>query len=166
MNWKRGLFRLWLLFSALFVIATAVVFYPDVKSEFEKARLEAQAQAQQWPGELEVPVPCGDARGKGGEDYKVLPEWTGMKGCWYRVSKFRVLYPEYKDLSDKQLEDRLYEKAGMPRTHPSPWTLLLKTLGIAIGVPLMILVIGAALLWSFAGFAVEQKVAAKPEKSD
>jgi len=157
MNWKRGLFRLWLVLSALFIIATAVVSFPDVKGEFDKARLQAQAQAQQWPGELLVPVACSDARGKGGEDYEVPPSWAGTNQCWYRVGKFRVLYPEYKDLSDKQLEDRLYEKAGMPRPHPSPWTLLLKTLGIAIGVPLMILVIGAALLWSFAGFAVERK---------
>jgi Fe-S-cluster-containing dehydrogenase component len=34
MNWRRGLFRLWIVGSALFVIAVAYVSYSDIKREF------------------------------------------------------------------------------------------------------------------------------------
>jgi hypothetical protein len=34
MNIRRGLFRLWLVLSVLFVLATAFVSYPEVRGEF------------------------------------------------------------------------------------------------------------------------------------
>ena len=37
MNWRRGLFRLWTVGTALFVIAVAFVSYGDIKEEFEDA---------------------------------------------------------------------------------------------------------------------------------
>ena len=159
-NLRRGFFRLWLVFSALFVIATAVVSFPNVKSEFKKAAADAE-----WQGFVpDVPVVCSDARGKVGDDYD-LRDYGGKNNCWYPLPKFRVLYPEYKDLTDDQISDRLYEKAGMPIDHGAPWTLLLKTLGIAIGVPLIVLAIGSALGWSFAGFrASERRSAASAER--
>jgi len=43
MNFRRGFFRLWLLFSILFVIGTTAVFFRDVMSEFEKAALVANS---------------------------------------------------------------------------------------------------------------------------
>jgi hypothetical protein len=151
MNLRRGFFRLWLLLSALFVIATAVVSFPDVKSEFKNAALEAFII---W----DVPVVCSDARGRIGDDYDEH-EYLGKNYCWYAPKKFKVLYPEseYKDLTDEQLSDRLYEKAGYPVTHASPWTLVLKVVSIAIGVPLIVLAVGSALGWSIAGFSSERK---------
>jgi hypothetical protein len=41
MNWRRGLFRLWIVGSVLFVIAVAVISYGDIKEQFDAARLEA-----------------------------------------------------------------------------------------------------------------------------
>src|SRR5262245_31731639 len=35
MNWRRGLFRLWIVGTALFVIAVAFVSYNTIKTEFE-----------------------------------------------------------------------------------------------------------------------------------
>jgi len=35
MNWRRGLFRLWIVGSALFVIAVAFICYSEVKSHVE-----------------------------------------------------------------------------------------------------------------------------------
>jgi hypothetical protein len=35
MNWRRGLFRLWIVGSALFMLAVAFVSYGDIKSEFD-----------------------------------------------------------------------------------------------------------------------------------
>jgi hypothetical protein len=168
MNLRRGFFRLWLVFSVLFVIATAVVFFPDVKSEFEKAA-EWSPPPGEWsppPGDLLVPVECSaDLRGKSGDDYEVLNYSDGRDRCWYEFPKFRVLYSEYKGLTDDELSDRLYKKAGIPTTTPrlykkatpaTPWTSVLKAVGIAIGVPLIVLALGSAIGWSFAGFSGEQ----------
>jgi hypothetical protein len=37
MNWRRGLFRLWIVGAALFVLAVALISYTDIKEEFEDA---------------------------------------------------------------------------------------------------------------------------------
>ena len=37
MNWRRGLFRLWIVGTALFVLAVAFISYGDIKEEFEDA---------------------------------------------------------------------------------------------------------------------------------
>jgi hypothetical protein len=155
MNLRRGFFRLWLVFSAFFIIGTGVVSFPDVKSEFKKAAADAAAKAELKAQDfvLDVPVACSDARGKIGDDYEVRDN-----NCWYSINKFRPLYPEYKDLTEDQVSDRLYEKAGFPIIPPaSPWTLVSKVISIAIGVPLIVLAIVSALGWSFAGFSNERK---------
>src|SRR5262249_32751119 len=35
MNWRRGLFRLWIVGTALFVLAIAFVSYSEIKAEFD-----------------------------------------------------------------------------------------------------------------------------------
>jgi hypothetical protein len=60
MNWRRGLFRLWIVGSVLFVIAVAFVSYSDIKREFNAAGLSKFVL---------LPVLCGDARGVAGKDY-------------------------------------------------------------------------------------------------
>jgi hypothetical protein len=146
MNFRRGFFRLWLVFSILFVIGTAAVFYRDVRSEFEKAAVIANSI-------LMVPVACNDARGKAGIDYEVFDDPSKTNKCWYQVPKLRALFPEYKDLADDQLSDRLYQKAGIQTTPVSPWSLVTRAASIAIGVPLIVLAVGSALGWSLAGFS-------------
>ena len=105
MNWRRGLFRLWLVGSALFVLAVAFVSYTSIKSDFDATALQRFAEANDM---LMVPVRCGQARGVAGIDYERNPgfEPNEVDSCWYRMSKFRPLYPEYKDLSDKELSDK------------------------------------------------------------
>jgi hypothetical protein len=34
MNWRRGLFRLWIVGAALFVIAVGAISYSDIKAQF------------------------------------------------------------------------------------------------------------------------------------
>ena len=140
MNFRRGFFRLWLLFSILFVIGTTAVFFRDVMSEFEKAALVANSI-------LMVPVACSDARGKAGTDYEVFDDPSKTSKCWYQVPKLRALFPEFKDLTDDQLSDRLYQKAGIQITPVSPWSLIMRAVSIAIGVPLLVLAVGSALGW-------------------
>ena len=37
MNWRRGLFRLWIVGATLFVISVAFISYPKIKAEFDDA---------------------------------------------------------------------------------------------------------------------------------
>jgi ABC-type enterobactin transport system permease subunit len=37
MNWRRGLFRLWIVGTALFVLAVAFVSYSEIKAQFNAA---------------------------------------------------------------------------------------------------------------------------------
>ena len=109
MNFGVGFFRIWIVASVLFATGVAVLSYDKIASEFERA-------GQDWSkaGILLVPVDCRDARGKVNVDY-TPPEgpwnaYTGSPQCWYRADVLRRLYPEYKDLPDDDLSDRLYKK--------------------------------------------------------
>jgi hypothetical protein len=47
MNWRRGLFRLWIVGTALFVIAIAFISYSEIKGQFDDAATIAAHQAAQ-----------------------------------------------------------------------------------------------------------------------
>jgi hypothetical protein len=143
MNFRRGFFRIWVVGSVLFAGAVGVLGYEKVAVEFVRA-------GERWPGIPMVPVDCRDARGNAKEDYT-----AGLEGpwCWYRIDALRRLYPEYKDLSDDVISNRLYQKANIAIKEPAaPWKTLEKMLLIAFGLPLLVLLFGAALAWAFSGF--------------
>jgi hypothetical protein len=162
MNWRRGLFRLWIIGTALFVIAVAVISYSDIKAEFDAVALGEEWDAS--PFEIVVPQLCGEARGVVGVDYATdrrapnffdrFDEPNSSDTCWYAMSKFRPLYPEFKNMSDRELSRMLYTDRGIPIRIPSPWFTLGTWAGIASGVPLAVLILGASLVWAFSGFAV------------
>jgi hypothetical protein len=173
MNLKRGFFRLWIVSSVLFVGSLTFSCYDEVYSEFRRS------YASTHPPDgfiLEVPIDCKEARGKRpsadqflaryqpgempspnpfdqfdppGADFSVH---ANEANCWYLISKFRDLYPEYKNLSDSALAETMYEKAGIPLKHFAPWTVLFHKLLFALGVPLAALAVGAALFWAVHGF--------------
>ena len=97
MNWRRGLFRLWIVGTVLFVIAVAFVSYTEIKEQFDAAA----AIAAERPNR-----PLTDAE-------------VGIGG-------------------------------------PAPWTILAMWAGIAFGIPLVVLIIGASLVWAFSGFAAKR----------
>jgi hypothetical protein len=107
MNFKQGFFRIWVVGWVLFIGAVAAISYNKVSGEFNKA-------AQDWSKDaiLLVPVDCKEARGTAKVDYSP-PEgpWTAYtpraNQCWYQIGALRRLYPEYKDLSDDAVSDRL-----------------------------------------------------------
>jgi hypothetical protein len=147
MNWRRGLFRLWIVGSVLFMIAVAFNSYTEIREQFDAVAPPPLPQAF----EIVVPQLCKDARGDVGTDY------TTRKGqnpgpwdkyakpdpyddCWYTMSKFRPLYPEYNNLSDYELIRMLY---GI---RVRPWATLGMWASIAVGIPLVVLVLGASLV--------------------
>ena len=161
MNIKRGLFRLWAIFTVVFAGIVLVISADSLHREFKKVYSPSP-----WKdlAVLLVPTDCNTARGKKptAEEFLDPPatfpknaDYTTEKDnpyCWYELPKFRTLYPEYKDLSDDELSDKLYAKAGLPTEHPHPWSLLGNTLLFALGPPILLLVFGRALLWAISGF--------------
>jgi len=163
MNLRRGLFRLWLVGSALFVLAVAFFSYGEIKRQFDATALTRWVEANDA---LLVPQLCGEARGVAGTDYSIGNQKLSnpsqkpnfFETCWYAISKFRPLYPEYKDVSDKELSRKLYADHGIPiRDLPNPWATLGTWAGIAFGIPLVVLALGASLLWALSGFAAERR---------
>lgn len=159
MNVRKGTFRLWVVLSVLFVIGVAAVSYSDMHTEFRNADTDWNAEFAKYGGYSLLPADCEKARGTLGTDYTHNDD--GL--CWYEFSKFRLLYPEYKDVSDQELSKKVYAKAGKPLVEFHPWIKVAKTAGIAIIVPLAFLVLGYALFWALAGFKSQTPVTAPTE---
>lgn len=148
-NWRRGSIRLWLVASALYVIAVAAMNFSELKTQFENFN------RFDWLGSkaLLVPMLCSDARGVMGKDFTA--QAGGGETCWYELPSFRQRYPEYRGLSDTELETKLYAAVNKPLPAARPaysWTTLLNWLGIFGAVPLGMLIFGAAIGWAFSGF--------------
>ena len=47
MNWRRGLFRLWIVGTALFVLAVTFIGYSDIRTEFDAVASQAKIKRQQ-----------------------------------------------------------------------------------------------------------------------
>ena len=164
LNWRLGFFRLWAVGSALFVIAVAFLNYNEIKAQFD-------AYYAEMPSDFRPDVPqlCGEARGIVGTDYSTKEgqnpgPWdlytkpNPFDRCWYEMSKFRRLYPEFSNLSDKQLSSKLYSEL-LPDALwvKSPWPTLRMWAAIGVGIPLSVLILGAALGWAFSGFATSMR---------
>ena len=143
LNVRRGLFRLWLVLSCLWAIFIIAVSFGPVREEFAKGTSMRKLDAASWvPDE---PVDCAMARGT---EYRREDSL-----CWYSLPTFRKLYPEYADLPEKDLSEKLYAKARIPLTPIRPWPMLWEKVALAIGPPVGILVLGWAFLWALSGFA-------------
>jgi hypothetical protein len=137
--------------------------YNEIKAQFD-------AYYADWSDFLpDVPQLCGKARGIAGEDFTTKQgqkpgPWDHYAKpnpfdlCWYEMSKLRPLYPEFNNLSDKELSSKLYNEL-LPNAPwvKNPWTTLLIWAGIAFIVPLSVLILGAALGWAFSGFAASRR---------
>jgi hypothetical protein len=146
MNIRRGLFRLWIVFACLFVIAVGVALSYPIRREFEKAGA-AKAILIRIEREGILFAPCS-VRGR--RPFDVLQP-NGR--CGYDISKFKAQHPEYRNLDEDELVYRLCDEAGINIKMPfSPWTKVIEAGGIAVGVPAVVLILGWASLWAYAGF--------------
>ncbi len=70
------------------------------------------------------PASCDLARGDEGIDYMrglVIDGLWDHRTCWYSLERFRAHFPEYGDVPDELLGQRLYEKSGRPLASLDPW---------------------------------------------
>jgi hypothetical protein len=137
---------LWIVGSVLFVLAVAYYAYSDIKAEFDAV---ASTHHLLKDAEQAVALRCAGARGTADADYITFKD-----NCWYSMTTFRRLYPEYKGLSD----DAILKLDPVVRiaTKINPWETLGAWAAFALGIPLVVLVLGSSLVWAFSGFAAKR----------
>ena len=140
---KEGLFRLWVISAILFLAAAGAFFFRPVMAEFDKAGFAKSIQGSPVPM---LPVACDGARGIKGRDF--LTGWNGAI-CWYDIGKFRLLYPEYKDLPDAELARLMAQRAGWKPDQIRPWVSLAKVTAFIVAIPLVVLGWGWAVIRLF-----------------
>src|SRR6516162_1759167 len=92
MNWRRGLFRLWIVGTALFVIAVAFVSYSEIKAEFDVvARASKPEVTSSFIAEFRQQYP----------EYNSLTDAQLLEAVY---EKF------YSDVPREQFEKRISEK--------------------------------------------------------
>src|SRR5262249_13961337 len=163
MNWRRGLFRLWIVGTALFVIAIAFVSYSEIKTKFD-----ALDNWNSRPADFELFVPelCGEARGVGGlitpssTDYR--NRRTNLLGQIFSANagtSCRNSGNSIRNIAGCQITTfvrKLYPDHGIDMPFLNPWATLGLWASIAFGIPLVVLVLGASLVWAFSGFAAKR----------
>lgn len=141
-NARRGFFRLWIVFCVLVVLGVIIASYSEVHDEFAETNIRRivikNLQASMLPVNCVDPVP----RGSAGADYSVS---AGL--CWYKVSDFRRLYPEYSDFSESVLSDKLKAKNIRWQSPAHPWRTMLGLAEGTIVLLLTVFVMGYALIW-------------------
>jgi hypothetical protein len=177
----RGLFRLWIVGTALFVLGIAFVGYSDIKAEFD-----AVASMPKLPGPSSL---LANFR----QRHPQYKDWndTQLADALYmkfysnmpreqfdkKITTTNIKVVEYKgeliefpaDATEEQIAAALasHSKPGMfddlippaltlPPNPPNPWASVGRVAGIAFGIPLAVLTLGASLVWAFSGFSTKR----------
>src|SRR6516165_9916933 len=153
MNWRRGLFRLWIVGTVLFVLAVAFVSYGEIKAEFDANAIASKPEVtSSFIAEFRQRYPeynnltddqLSDAVYK--KFYSDMPREQFEKKVSEKISaskkivKFRgQLHGFPADVTDEQIATALKSTITMP------WATLEMWASIAFGIPLAVLIIGAS----------------------
>jgi hypothetical protein len=129
----RGLFRLWVVGTAVFVIAIATVSYDDIKAGFDAATSK--------PVEFRI-VPQDEDPSQHSGGQRVEIKGSGV------IVEFPAGTTPAEEL--RALRARF---GGGPNPWVEAWAKVGLVAGIALGIPLVVLILGASLVWAFSGFA-------------
>lgn len=156
LNIRRGLFRLWVVFTAAFIITVFAVSLGKIKDQFDAAK-DPWTVVSQTPASVGAsPSAAGAAEHGPWERYQKGQEASPSAPA--AGSKYTIEPPQGQPLdwlapkkgpAAGQAGTPSASKTGMVR---SPWALVLERVAIAAGVPAFVLVLGWALTWAFAGF--------------
>jgi hypothetical protein len=152
MNLRRGLFRLWIVGSALWVLAVAFASYSEIKQQFDASVSMSKAE---WPVQL------AGFRQR-------YPQYNHLSDAQLMDAFFKNFY---SDLTRAEFDKRMaaaksaidpenlaqLEKAVANIRVPNPWTTLGEWAAVAFGIPLAVLALGSSLLWALSGFAVTRQ---------
>jgi len=135
------LFGLWVTFSLIFDILVVLNYWKPISGEFEKI---SGISYMETYGTARIPVLCGQTRGEANLDFVLgnpgRPDLYGT--CWYELSKFRKVFPEYDKISDLELAKTVNSKPGYPLPPARPIQLIAEFLVFAGGMPMIALLMG------------------------
>jgi len=165
MNWRRGLFRLWIVGSALFVLAVAFVSYTEIKADFDVVARASKPEVtssfiaefrQQYP-EYNSLTDAQLLEAVYEKFFSDMPREQFEKQVSEKISasnkavKFQGQLHEFPaDFTDEQIA------TALKSTIKNPWATVGMWASIALGIPLAVLVLGASLVWAFSGFAAKR----------
>jgi hypothetical protein len=143
---------LWIVGSALFVLAVAFVSYAEIKKQFTAV---ASISKTEWPVQL------AGFRQR-------YPQYNHLSDAQLMDAFYKNLY---SDLTREEFDKRMaaaksaidpenlaqLEKAVADIRVPNPWATLGTWAGIAFGIPLAVLALGSSLVWALSGFAAERQ---------
>jgi len=165
MNWRRGLFRLWIVGTVLFVIAVAFVSYSEIKADFDVVARASKPEVtlsfiaefrQQYP-EYNSLTDAQLLEAVYEKFYSDVPRQQFEKRISENISasdkavKFQGQLHEFPaDFTDEQIA------TALKSTIKNPWVSVGEAVAIAVGIPLAALALGASLVWAFSGFAAKR----------
>ena len=143
---------MWVVGSALFVLAIAFVSYADIKAKFDAV---ASMSKKEWPVQL-------------AEFRQRYPQYNHVSDGQLMDAFYKNFY---SDLTREEFDKRMaaaksvidpenlaqLEKVVANIRVPNPRASVGTAVGIAFGIPLAVLVLGASLIWALSGFAVERQ---------
>jgi hypothetical protein len=136
MNWRRGLFRLWVIGTVLFVMAVAMVAYDDIKTVIAYGDIKRDFDAAK--AEFRAAVSKSEAGQPMAGDWAPTPPTpTDRKLATDRLATLNTM------------ENAMFYADGA-------WANVKYLASIAIGIPLAVLALGASLVWAFSGFSAKQ----------
>jgi hypothetical protein len=147
MNIRLGLFRIWIVLSALWILFAVSISYDGVHLEFQKEAALAAAKTRMEAAKPEEIPPCKDGskncepweRNWGDKQPQV---GSVVKGAWQPKTAIPVEGNPFEDL--------------IPR--PSPWKKVFETLCFAVIPPAIIMALGLAGVWIAAGFRSKKSI--------
>ncbi len=166
MNWRRGLFWLWIVAAALFVIVVASTSYNGIKAEFNAAASKPGAATPSILAEFRVQYP--EYNGLSDDEiaetvhkrfYSDMPREQFDKKVAEKIAASKTKIVEFRgqlyefpaNLTDEVIG------AWLKSTIKNPWASVGWVAGIAFGIPLVVLVLGASIVWAFSGFGAGPK---------
>lgn len=164
MNIRRGLLRLWVAGSFLWMLGVAALGYDRIAQDtYFAPPLELPFHFVPF-----VPVLCGDARGAAGKDYStkeaqnpgpwdIYAKPNPFDTCWYAMPVYRKLWPEHKDLSDDAIVQKSYKVTGRELNVIDPLAGTKQVAVFAFGPPAALLFLGLLAAWVVSGFARPKK---------
>ncbi|CAN7355387.1 hypothetical protein LJR231_002059 [Phyllobacterium sp. LjRoot231] len=164
MRFSRGFFRLWVFCSALFAIFVIYSNYQALNREWDY--LSGRAVVM-------VPLLCG-ATGDQKVHAFVIEGQRLADGslidpnnpnpfatCLLPIEHFRIIHPEMKQLSDRQLMVEAHKGLNMEFNENAVSSLfetIANIAALALGVPLIVMVFGVASAWVLSGFKNEKHI--------
>lgn len=145
MNVQRGLFRLWVIFSAIFIAAVIglTAFTMDWHNFSKPAAITTGAADSVGPN---------SSLQQANEVLQnaLLKYYPDRAGAIVKITTFHVHMPDGSVYEVNTPDSN--EKITTVPSYPPFWIILLRITAFALGVPLIILLLGRSCMWVFAGF--------------